>query len=347
MSKYSFFFLLIIIPIRLYGDIAPNPIFVNSLIPADSCKIQMISEQVNVWVYKDSSIVECSFVLKNHSFKTSLSVGFPIMSFYHWQPPQNWIPERENFKIILDNKLIDKFDRFIPDDVLSQHSKLRQMDSEFYESFSHVLDSLKEACPICSRKDEINFYKKFHKLLGDVPKEQERIELKRKLDFLIDYEKTPWYLWNINLDSAETKVIKVRYNVPCGLGYWSRYRYFKYILSTGAGWYDKIENAKINVTLMDFASSNVDSISPSQYIFDKKHKTITWDLYNIEPTIKDNIYIEYSFEKEKLRYWYYKKFKFHVFKHWLSPRYWIYCMKENKKYKEECKKKNKPTNKRL
>ncbi|MEX0595583.1 MAG: hypothetical protein WD512_03710 [Candidatus Paceibacterota bacterium] len=337
MRKFLLMLLSINLSIRLFADIAPNPIFVNGLIPADSCKVQMVSEIVNAWVYKDSSVIECYFVLKNHSSKTTLSVGFPIMSFYHWQPPENWIPEKENFKVTVGNEMIVKFDRYIPNYVLYQDVKMNQMDSIFNIYFKSIRDSLHSVYPICSRKDELKFYKRFDKVFENVPNEKDRIELKRKLDFLIDYEKTPWYLWNISLDSAETKIVKVKYNVPCGLGYGARYRYFKYIISTGAGWYGKIENAKINVTLMDFNSCKVDSINPSQYIFDKRHKTITWDLNNIEPTIKDNIYVEYSFGREKSRYWYHRKFKFYVFGHWLSPRYWIYCMKENKKYKEKCK----------
>ncbi len=319
-----------------YADIAPNPIFVNGVIPSESCKIQMVSETVNAWIYKDSSIVECVFLLKNHSKKTSLSIGFPIMSFYHWNPPENWKPEKENFKVSIDNIKVEQFDRFIPEYILHENDRMKYMDSLFSIYYRHTYDSLKAVYPICSRKDEKNFYQLFSKIFDKIPSEKERINLKRKLEYLIDYQKTPWYLWKMEFDSLETKTVKLRYSIPCGIGYWDRYRYFKYILSTGSGWYKDIEKAEVNVEVIDFKFSKIDSISPTNYILDKKHNTIRWDIKNIEPTIQDNVYVEYSFGSKKLRYWYQKKFKFFFYKY-LTPRGWRNSSEERKRYKEKCK----------
>ena len=321
----------------IYADIAPNPIFVNGVIPSDSCKIQMVSETVNAWVYMDSSIVECEFILKNHSSKSNLSVGFPIMSFYHWSPPENWMPEKENFAVWVDGNQINQFDRFIPKYVLEEQDKMEYLDSLFFLYFQRTVDSLKAIYPICSRKDEIKFYQKFDNLFDSLPNEKERIALKRKLDYLVDYQKTPWYLWNMEFDSLETRIVKLRYSIPCGYGYWGRYQYFKYILSTGSGWYKKIEKAEIIVNIMDFKISKVDSINPKTYSLVKDKKLIEWNLKDIEPEITDNIYVEYSFGKKKFKYWYHKKFKFYVIHKWLSPRNWIYQIKDKKRYKQKCK----------
>jgi hypothetical protein len=140
----------------------------------------------------------------------------------------------------------------------------------------------------------------------------------------------------MEFDSLETKTVKLRYSIPCGIGYWDRYRYFKYILSTGSGWYKDIEKAEVNVEVIDFKFSKIDSISPTNYILDKKHNTIRWDIKNIEPTIQDNVYVEYSFGSKKLRYWYQKKFKFFFYKY-LTPRGWRNSSEERKRYKENVK----------
>jgi hypothetical protein len=337
MKKILLIFNIIIDVNILYADIAPNPIFINGVIPSSPCKIQMVSETVKAFVYKDSSFVECVFLLKNCSGRTKLNVGFPIMSFYHWMPSENWDPVSENFSVWVNNEMTTEYIRYIPEELLVKQRRLNYLDSLAMRDYLRVSDSLKAIYPICSRKEEINFYNKFDSLFHNVRNPKALIELRKDLEYLVDYSQTPWYLWDMAFDSLESKTVRIKYRVPSGSGYWSTYQYFKYILHTGSGWYKSIEKADITVKIMNFNIDKIDLTTPQNFIIDKKQKEIRWDLRDIEPTYSDNIYIQYSFGKNKFSYWYHKKLRFYLFKYF-SPKYYIQRHQENKRYKEKCKK---------
>lgn len=151
-------------------------------------------------------------------------------------------------------------------------------------------------------------------------------ELWSQFDSLMKSGNYPWYIWNVHFKKKDLRQIKVTYFLPCGKGYGDRYRYFKYLLHTGAGWYGKIDTAKINIQIMDFSLAKIDSVSPSNYYKDKKENTYRWLFTDLEPTEKDDIYLEYSFGWKKFKYWYYKKFRYYI-----NPRVWI----SRHKYKQQ------------
>jgi hypothetical protein len=336
LNKY-FLLLVAILTIKgpLLADIAPNPIFINGLIPSDSCKVQMKSEIINSWVYKDSSIVECEFILLNHSSHTTISVGFPIMSFYHWYPPENWKPEKDNFKVWVNDKLVTNYERYVPGFVSDYKSELDSLQEVWGEQYFNIVDSLKNIYPVCSRKDQERLNKKVDSIYDKLPEEERRRELLNKLDYLTDYSKTPWYLWEMDFDSLQTTKVRVRYSIPAGMGYGKKYQYFKYILQTGAGWYKEIQNVIVNVNILDFPLNKITKIEPAAYSVNGKKKLIKWELNNIEPSKNDNIYVEYSFTRDRFSFWYHKKFRFY-FLRWFNPKYWISIIKENRELKKNC-----------
>jgi hypothetical protein len=154
----------------------------------------MVSETVNASIYKDSSFVECVFLLKNYSGKTKLNVGFPIMSFYHWMPPENWDPASENFSVWVNNHMTIEFKRYIPEELLEKQKRLNYLDSLAMRDYLRVSDSLKALYPICSRKEEINFYEKFDSLFHHVRNPKALSELRKDIEYLVDYSQTPWFL---------------------------------------------------------------------------------------------------------------------------------------------------------
>lgn len=100
----------------------------------------------------------------------------------------------------------------------------------------------------------------------------------------------------------EKRKIKVKYQLPSGIAYRNQYRYFKYILHSGAGWYKDIGKATITLHLNDFSLSDGEEISPEGYTIDKANNTIEWNLLNIEPTEKDDIYFQYATSEDKKIY---------------------------------------------
>lgn len=112
----------------------------------------------------------------------------------------------------------------------------------------------------------------------------------------------PWYIWDVTFDKGEKKTIKVTYELPSGVAYRAQYRYFKYILHTGAGWYKDIEKAEITLHLNDFQLKHTEEITPLGYTIDKSAKTIQWVFENLEPTKEDNIYFQYAIPREKRKY---------------------------------------------
>jgi hypothetical protein len=94
--------------------------------------------------------------------------------------------------------------------------------------------------------------------------------------------------------------IRVFYHAPCGSKYKDLARYFYYILSTGAGWYKSIERATVRVRIMDFQTRFVSQVKPSNYVLNRSQNEYVWRFINLEPKIKDNVYLEYILPEEQL-----------------------------------------------
>jgi len=77
--------ILIICISNTFADIAPNPIKAKGIVASGNTNIRMVSERVIVDLYKDSSVVECHFVMKNEGKKQQINIGFPEMNFHHFK----------------------------------------------------------------------------------------------------------------------------------------------------------------------------------------------------------------------------------------------------------------------
>jgi hypothetical protein len=100
----------------------------------------------------------------------------------------------------------------------------------------------------------------------------------------------PWYLWEAHFDKNESQQITVKYVLPNGANH--LYSFFNYLLSTGAGWAGKIENARIIVNLKDIPVDQIIDVAPKNY--KQQSNIITWDFKNVKPTINDDILIKYE-----------------------------------------------------
>lgn len=113
-----------------------------------------------------------------------------------------------------------------------------------------------------------------------------------------DNNNKPWYLWDTYFDENETRVIVISYSLPHGVVKNNLYYKFDYLLSTGAGWKGDIDTAEIIINFKNFDKDLILKTSPDNYTTTSDQ--IVWKLYDIEPTLKDNISI--SYEKEKGQY---------------------------------------------
>lgn len=133
------------------------------------------------------------------------------------------------------------------------------------------------------------------------------IDLLREFDSLLSEGNYPWYIWKVKFEKGESRTIKVNYMVPSGVARGGEYRYVKYLLSTGAGWKDKINKAVIDVKFFNVKPARVETINPANYTFDKKAKTIHWTFEDLEPTVGNDIYIQYYSSKERRKWENYKR----------------------------------------
>jgi len=101
-----------------------------------------------------------------------------------------------------------------------------------------------------------------------------------------------WYLWDSYFKKNETMVIEVSYSLPHGIVKNDLYYKFDYLLSTGAGWKGNIDTAEIIVNLKNFDKNLIIKTTPENYTFFGDQ--IIWNLYNIEPSVKDDISIKYE-----------------------------------------------------
>lgn len=251
-------------------DIAPNPIAAKGIMSHKECKIQMVSELVEVELYKDSAFVTCHFKMENKGDKTNLEIGFPVMEFQYWSFGGYTPQDKSRFTITVDDQEITK-----------NHIKVPQELQKLYDTY---MDS----------------YSKDLGISGDVISE---------FSDKVENGSFPWYVWDATFDEGEQKDIKVSYKLPSGIGYGAHYRYFNYILHTGSGWYGDIKKADIILRLHDINFDLIEKISPKGNIVNKSDKTISWQFLDIEPSKDDDIYIQYYVPKERRKYYRYQKAK--------------------------------------
>lgn len=240
---------LIFINLNLYADIAPNPIQGKNIAPNQAVTVQMVSEVVNVDLYKEHALVDCTFEMRNTGKEQDIETGFPMMNFSYWKSPA---PEdSKSFSVSINGKLLRDIDIYVPETL---HKAGTISDMENYQ--------------LLRSKENRN---------------------------------KPWYRWKTHFKKNEALTIRVSYRLPAGTDHLCRF--FNYLLSTGAGWSGPIRHALVSVSLKDMPQDRVISISPANYT--KKGNVITWNFYDIEPDIQNDILIKYEEEKgayaEKLK----------------------------------------------
>lgn len=107
--------------------------------------------------------------------------------------------------------------------------------------------------------------------------------------------KEEWYLWESEFKKGESKTIEVEYSLPFGMLYKTNKRFFTYLLSTGANWKGTIGKAEIIVNLKNIETDSIISKQPNKFEISGKH--LIWKFSNFEPTIKDDIKINYNSSK--------------------------------------------------
>jgi len=97
---------LICLKTSLFADIAPNPIRAKTISSKVQTSIRMESEKVIIDLYNDSSVVKCSFNMKNLGEKEKLKIGFPEMYFYHYRT-KSLADDVTKFSVLENGKAIE------------------------------------------------------------------------------------------------------------------------------------------------------------------------------------------------------------------------------------------------
>lgn len=258
------------------ADIAPNPIVIKGIYTNNECRIRMVSEVVSVTMSNDSAYVECIFEMLNYGDVTTIEVGFPVMNFHYFSLYQYSENDKEKFNIYVDDNMLSEDDIKVP----------QELEEEYREYM----------CAYAIDKQ----YKENADSLNWLEKPQLSYELRNRFEEKMKAGNYPWYVWNVSFKKDERRYIKVTYSLPSGLGYGGKYRYFKYLLSTGAGWYEDIEKADIIVKVQDdIRLKNIETITPAGYTINKAERTIAWRFTSLEPTVDHDIYIQYYNRKER------------------------------------------------
>lgn len=105
--------LMIICASYAYADIAPNPIKAKGITTSEPTTISMVSERVIVDLYRDSSVVECYFNMKNEGKKQKVNIGFPEMYFHHWKGI-DYSNFHHDFVVHDNGKEVSKVDFYVP-----------------------------------------------------------------------------------------------------------------------------------------------------------------------------------------------------------------------------------------
>jgi hypothetical protein len=297
--KYLFAFIFLLGSFISLSDIAPNPIEAKSIITSESCEIQMVEEQVFIDVYPDSSLVSCTFSMKNHGDSITLSVGFPVMNFIYHSIGYG-AADREQFEIWVDGTLLNEKDIQVP-------AEMQEVYKNYMEAyatdrkFTIKKDSIDRYYGVIEKKNRIKVTKgtlrNYEKVLDNLYEWRRTMPgidmdlLSGFLEVIKNNENYPWYIWQVSFAANESRTIKVIYRLPNGIE--SNHRYVKYLLSTGAGWQGNIEKAAIKIKLHRLKMRNVNEIKPSGYMIDKALQEISWQMKDLEPTIADDILVKF------------------------------------------------------
>jgi len=128
MKTYNFAFitLILILPhVNLFADIKPVPVQAKTINPGGQTSIRMESEKVIIDLYNDSSVVKCSFNMKNLGEQEKLQIGFPEMNFYHYRLISE--SEKLNRFIVKENGKAIKF--YLSDSLKENKEFRRKIDS--------------------------------------------------------------------------------------------------------------------------------------------------------------------------------------------------------------------------
>ncbi|MEJ1240287.1 hypothetical protein WBG78_19250 [Chryseolinea sp. T2] len=310
MKRIIAFTLLFFLTTIAWTDVAPNPITLKGIIPARPCEVRMLSEVVEIDMHADSSFLHCTFNMVNTGDSLTLPVGFPVMTLFHWNMYLYDLHDREAFEIYVDGVKLDRDDIQVPEEMKPAYDRFVRgawADEEFKRK-SDSLDNhygVKPGTDKVTRGTDAAYQSGYNKIQRWFDKQPHLdFKLYDELDSLLKNGNYAWYVWPVKFNKAESKTITVNYTVEAGSTYGGHSRFVKYLLSTGAGWYDNIGRADIIVKLHGIEVSTVEAISPANHQFDKVNKTISWTFSNLEPTINDDIDIQYynpnerkSFEK--------------------------------------------------
>lgn len=293
----------------VYADVGPNPIVVKGIYTIDSCKIQMKRETVYADIYNDSAKVECTFELVNLGNSTTIQIGFPEMNFQYWSIGDYSENDKTNFNIYVDKTLLTENEIVVPAELDSVYRAYMHI-FEIEKEYKRKMDSIYTANRVTKKNDGTYKYPStylYQSTIAALDELYEWRENKARFDsglideFNIQMKKGdfPWYVWNVHFETNEQKTIKVEYSLPAGKGYGSDYRYFKYLLETGAGWYGLIEQAEIELKLHEIKQKTLEEILPRGYQMDPIGNIVKWNLTNLEPTNGDNIYLRYYNPSER------------------------------------------------
>ncbi|WP_148038950.1 hypothetical protein [Proteiniphilum sp. X52] len=319
---------------RVNADIAPNPIVVKGIYTNDSCKIQMTEEYVYADLFNDSAKVSCTFELLNHGESITIQVGFPVMNFQYWSMGDYSDDDKSHFRIFVDNKMLTEEDIGVPselDSIYNAYMYIYHIEKEYQRK----MDSIYSANNV-TIEENVFFqyssnpsYQAARAALEDLFKWRETkphfgSDLWQPFGKQMEKGNFPWYVWNVHFYKNERKQIKVEYSLPSGQGYGADYRYFKYILETGSGWYGLIEKADIELKLHDIKLETLEEISPFGYQMAENDKIIKWSFTNFEPSQQDDIYVKYYNKKERKDWQRYKrKRKRAIFLRKVNPVNWF------------------------
>lgn len=316
---------------KINADISPNPMIAKGVYTADSCRIQLVSEIVYVDLHHDSASVECIFNLFNHGDSISIEVGFPEMNFQYYQfGTRYFLNDKKKFRITVDDQILTWDHIKAPSELENVYSTEIDLDEIIKEKI-HKRDSIynsygidgtmmwKNDYPQGNIKDSVSV------AISELSKKYDpRIKLlsetHKKLLKKIGDNKFPWYVWKVSFKSRSNRVIKVKYDMPSGVDDRQYDRYFKYLLSTGEAWYQKIESAKIIVRVHDIELDKVDNISPKNYHINSEDRTIIWEFLSFEPTKDDDLYVRFydSYVKKE-----WEEFQQRLYRGYIrSKRFW-------------------------
>jgi len=280
----------------------------------DSCRVQLLSENISVKLKGYGYQVDCFYRIKNQGRQTNIPINILTIDFDSWR---RYAPEDSSkLNISVDGKQIAGNRIYVPEKqrLISRYFKSIYKSDSTYTAQSDSLSLLEqELLPdsdvfkeIKLVRDSLYKNRQSQTFLGG--------ESYQLFDRVILQQNSPYYTFDLSINPNSTKTFQLSYYIPYPImsgGFGGGHRDFAIQLSAAENWYGNTGSVQVDIHLPKI--HKLIEILPDSNLTQQKRRKLTWQFSDSSATSITEIYVKYHrYNKRQVRRFkrrYYRKYK--------------------------------------